>query len=139
MFFLFTCLLEVPRGLCMGTKRRKPGWALAEAVPREVVKVWNVQGLREEEEEEEDEQHVDEGLALWTEEYPELCKSPEQGRGSWPWKSLFTSLSASQKLSSSLDMARQCSRLSPASLSRSSLMDIMEPIGNSKSTAYYAA
>lgn len=49
VFFLFTCLLDVPRGLCMGTKRRKPGWALEEAAPREVVKVLNVQALRDDE------------------------------------------------------------------------------------------
>lgn len=49
----------------MGTKRRKPGWALADAAPKEAVKVLNVQGMREVE-------HVDEGLTLWTEEYPEL-------------------------------------------------------------------
>lgn len=49
----------------MGTKRRKPGWELAEAAPKEEVKVLSVQGMREEE-------HVDEGLTLWTEEYPEL-------------------------------------------------------------------
>lgn len=96
----------------MGTKRRKPGWALAEAVPRDVVKPLNVQGIsgeeeqEEEEEEEEDEEHVDEGLALWTEEYPE-----EKEKGSRPWRFLVTSASASQKLSSSLDRARQCSSL----------------------------
>lgn len=48
----------------MGTKRRKPGWELAEAAPKE-VNVLSVYGTREEE-------HVDEGLTLWTEEYPEL-------------------------------------------------------------------
>ncbi|TNN68844.1 hypothetical protein EYF80_020879 [Liparis tanakae] len=56
----------VPRGLCMGTKRRKPGWALAEAVPRELLTVLKVQGIKVEEE------LVDEGLTLCTEEYPEL-------------------------------------------------------------------
>lgn len=47
----------------MGTRRRKPGRALAEAVPGAVVGMaLNVQGMREEEEQ------VEEGLALWTEE-----------------------------------------------------------------------
>lgn len=110
----------------MGTKRRKPGWALAEAVPRDVVKAWNVQGMsgeeeeQEEEEKEEDEEHVDEGLALWTEEYPE-----EKERGSRPWHFLVTSASASQRLSSSLDRARQCS--SPlSSVIDCSVMDNIE-------------
>lgn len=122
-FFLFTCLLEVPRGLCMGTKRRKPGWALAEAALREVVIVLNVQGMREEE-------HVDEGLALWTEEYPELWRSVEKESGSWP----SPSLSASQKLSSSLDRALQCSSLLSSSVSRCSLMDIIEAIEREESS-----
>lgn len=101
----------------MGTKRRKPGWALAEVAPRDVVKVLNVQGIRREGGEEE---AVDEGLTLWTEEYPE-----EKERGS---RSLLTSLSASQKLSSSLDRALQCSSLLSSSVSVCSLMDIMEAI-----------
>lgn len=125
-FFLFTCLLEVPRGLCMGTKRRKPGWALAEAAPREVVKVLNAQGMREEDE------HVDEGLTLWMEEYPELWRSVEIERGSWPWQSLLTSLSSSQKLSSSLDRALQWSSLLSASANGCSLMDIIDAIGRKK-------
>lgn len=61
-FFLLTCLLEVPRGLCMGTRRRNPGWPL-EAVPEDVVIVLNVQGINGEEAE-----HEDEGLTLWMEE-----------------------------------------------------------------------
>lgn len=101
----------------MGTKRRKPGWALAEAVPRDVVKVLNVQGMRGEEEE-----HVDEGLTLWTEEYPE-----EKESGFRPCGFLLASVSASQKLSSSLDRARQCSSLS-SSVIDCSLMDIIEAI-----------
>lgn len=102
----------------MGTKRRKPGWALVEAAPRDVVKVLNVQGMRGEEEEE----HVDEGLTLWTEEYPE-----EKESGSRPCGFLLASVSASQKLSSSLDRARQCSSLS-SSVIDCSLMDIIEAI-----------
>lgn len=62
-FFLLTCLLEVPRGLCMGTRRRNPGWPLEEDVPKDVVMVLNVQGTSGEEAE-----HEDEGLTLWIEE-----------------------------------------------------------------------
>lgn len=101
----------------MGTKRRKPGWALAEPALRDVVKVLNVQGMRGEEAE-----HVDEGLTLWTEEYPE-----EKERGFWPWRFLLTSISASQKLSSSLERALQCSSLL-SSVSVCSLMDIIVAI-----------
>lgn len=54
----------------MGTRRRKPGSALAEAASKAVIKVLNVQGIRVEEEEEEE--HVDEGLTLRMEEYPEV-------------------------------------------------------------------
>lgn len=101
----------------MGTKRRKPGWALAEPAFRDVVKVLNVQGMRGEEAE-----HVDEGLTLWMEEYPE-----EKERGFWPWHFLPTSFSASQKLSSSLERALQCS--SPlSSVSGCSFMDIIVAI-----------
>lgn len=122
-FFLFTCLLEVPRGLCIGTKRRKPGWAVAEATPKDAVKVLNEQGIREEEEQ------VDEGLTLWTEEYPELWTSGEMKEGCWLWHSSFMFLSDSHKLSSSLDKALQCSSALSPSASMSSLMEIIEAIG----------
>lgn len=59
-FFLFTCLVDRPRGLCIGTRRRKPDWALAEAW----LKVLKVHGMSGEGEEE----LRDEGLALWTDE-----------------------------------------------------------------------
>lgn len=62
----------------MGTNRRNPGWAAAEAAPREVVKVLNVRVMME------DEEQVDEGLMLWTEEYPELCRSADEADGSSP-------------------------------------------------------
>lgn len=62
-FFLLTCLLEVPRGRCMGTSRRNPGWPLGEAVPKDMVIVLNVQDMSGEEVE-----HEDEGLTLWIEE-----------------------------------------------------------------------
>lgn len=98
----------------MGTKRRNPGWALVEAV----VKVSNVHGMSGEG----DEELVDEGLALWTEEYPD-----EKDRGSRSLGLLLLSVSASQKLSSSLDRARQCS--SPlASVSEGSSMDAIEAV-----------
>lgn len=98
----------------MGTKRRNPGWALAEAV----VKVSNVHGMSGEG----DEELVDEGLALWTEEYPD-----EKDRGSRSLGLLLLSVSASQKLSSSLDRARQCSSLL-SSVSEGSSMDAVEAI-----------
>lgn len=63
-FFLFTCLLDKPLGLCIGTRRRKPDWALAEAW----LKVLKVHGMSGEGEEEEEEELRDEGLALWTDE-----------------------------------------------------------------------
>lgn len=114
-FFLFTCFREVPWGLCIGTKSWKPDWLLAEAVPTDPVKVLNVQGIKED-----DAEHVDEGLMLRTEEYPE-----EKVSGSWLWQLLLLSFSASQKLSSSLDRALQCSCLL-SSLGNSSLMDIID-------------
>lgn len=103
----------------MGTSSWKPGCALAEAAPSDEVKPLNVQGKRGEEEEdaeaeegEEEEEHEDEGLALWTEEYPD-----EKDRGSRRRRSLHAPFSASQKLSSSLDRARQCSSPWSSSLS----------------------
>lgn len=105
----------------MGTRRRKPGWPLVDTAPSDVVMVLNVQGMRGEEEE-----HTDKGLALWTEEYPE-----EKERGSRPLRFLLVSVSASQKLSSSLDRALQCSILS-SSVSEFSFMGIIEAIETNK-------
>lgn len=98
-------------------------------MPREVPSGLNVPGMRVEEEEE----PVDEGLALWTEEYPELLSSVVKEKDSS--SSLHTSFSPSEKLSSSLDMALQCSSLSPASASEGSLMDIMEAVNRKVSRA----
>lgn len=111
----------------MGTKRRNPGCALVEAAPRDVEKVLNVQGMRGEEGE-----HVEEGLTLWTEEYPE-----EKESGSWPCLSLLSSLSASQKLSSSLDSALQCSNLLSSSASECRLMDTMEAVKGGKKVSKF--
>lgn len=102
----------------MGTRRRKPGWPLVDAAPSDVVMVLNVHGMRGEEEEE----HADKGLALWMEEYPE-----EKERGSRPLRFLLASVSASQKLSSSLDRALQCAILS-SSFSEFSFMGSTEAI-----------
>lgn len=108
----------------MGTKRWKPGWALAETARRVVVKVLNVQGVKLDDEEDE---HVDEGLTFGMDEYPELQRSADEERGCW--RSLFTLSCASQKLlSSSLDRALQCSPPMSASVSGCSLMDTTEAI-----------
>lgn len=99
----------------MGTKRRKPGWAFA--APREAVKVLNVCVTRE-----------DEGLTLWTEEYPELWRSADEADGSWPGQCLLPSLSASQKLSSSLERALQCSVLLSPSARGCRFIEVMEAV-----------
>lgn len=114
-FFLFTCLRPKLLALAVASRGQKPG----ETSTEDAVRLGSVQEMREGGEEQEEE---DEGLGLCTEEYPELWRSmlasrndgsaPECGRGSllqrlgWP----APSASDSQRLSSSLEAARQCWR-----------------------------
>ena len=116
-FFLFTCRRAAHLGLCIGTSRRKPGtaWAEAEWEAGSGGTAVKVQGISVEVVEEE-------GLVLWTDEYPELG-SLEKTRGSRGLLLALHGPSAAfclpswQELSSSLERARQRCSLSAASVS----------------------